>query len=294
MAITIGQAQSLVAALTPLIAKYIKQNAKVLPWVMRSHMSSVVNVGGTITADATDQTGAPVSGTAADLTASSASLPVARLLASSTFLDHTAKTLAVAQGKVVDAAICTLVSGGGFNINAPSGAAGTNITDAVFLAGVQKVWKYTKESGEPVFAVLDTGLSTTPGQHDDAYMDILALANAIDTTKVGTSVVTARYVKYKVPQYYGVYLIPCDQVVGIGSSPTTTWNFICSKTALALATCQRTVTNDASNVQAMSEDTDFGTHVGLAFDGSDNQTVTITTRSVGIVARAAYGVSLKS
>lgn len=283
MSTTYAQCQQLVTSIAALAAQYCSEELVLGNCVYREHQQQEIAAAATTTLNLTDAAGAAVVPTVAEYTDVTATVPVARLLADSVFLQNTVRTLAKKVADLVDTDIAGQYSS--FNVAAPLGAAATNLTDAVITSAAD-VFKTGIISTDPRYLALkDTA---------EAWRTIRALANLADQTKVGSATVQSILLSDRLPKYRGFRIVVSNKLLTTGTGPFTTQNIAFARSGIGLVTVRRPLTNDATNIQVMSEISDFGVHVRLAFDGSDTQVIGLRARGAAIVARSGYGVQVKS
>lgn len=289
MATTLTECQTLVDSISALFAQYVYEESRAAKFATMEYNSTVVADAGTSTLNQVDANGAIQTLAVNNQTALTPSIAVARANASTRYLKAILRPLAKTVADQLDLLVLSLYSG--FSTHAPVGAAGVALTEANYLLAVNTI------AGNAPFAadiamVMKSSVST-------AFPTIMQAAPLIDAAK-GQGVALGAILKARPTKFRGALLSHTPQVVTTGSAPATQNNLCFSRPAIASLTVAQTLTNDGSNVQAMSTYNDaegqaiLGIFVGLAYDGSDNQTVTFRARAAAKMNNAAWGHQVKA
>lgn len=281
MATTLTECQTLVASIAALVARRTYEQARVARQTTLEYYATVVADAGTAPINQVDSAAAIQTVTVNNQTALTPSIAVARANASSTYLD---RILAQVSRSLADQ-LDDLVTGSyaSWTLNAPAGAAGVAVTETVAGQVVSTVAGQCP-IGDPIAMVLGPGST-----HHGALRQHTSL---IDVAKGGPAAL-ANILNGQPTKFRGATLINSSKVRVVGSAPATIYGLCFSKSSVGLVTVAQTLTNDESNVQAMSTYGDVGVFVGLAFDGSDNQVVTFRSRAGLKINNAAWGVQVK-
>lgn len=182
-------------------------------------------------------------------------------------------------GRALDASIVALYSG--MVSLPPVGTAGTNLS----TANLDTLVANLGGTGQPIFLLIH------PGQ-------LMALAATVSSGNV----VVPELWQGGGWRYNGMRLVPCDQILRMGSSPVTTNNIALVPSAIALVSEQQAETNDATNAQCLSTWTpimdgaqpQLSVLVKINNTGSGNQTVTASVKSRVVIANSALCEMAKS
>lgn len=289
MALTLSTAQAFVTKLSADLAAQVERQGAVFPYVVRQYQQAVIASGSALTINHTAADGSVLAGNATDNflgAAASATLPIQRLLDDADFYASTLATLAQLQVSNIDTAVCALASA--FTTNTALGTASTALTQAVLDSAIQTILSNKIVAGDPLYLAISTKFPNGTS----AYADLLGLAATVDQTKVGSSAI-GNYINYRLSRFRGMTLLRSPDVKTSGA-PTTSFNLAFTGSSIAMITCQSGLTNDASNIQAYSTTPKLCLRVALAFDGSDNQAVTVSNRSLALIASNAFGVQVRS
>lgn len=284
MAITYAEAQTLVGSLAAEIAPEVERQMIVGAAVTRKLQAAVVAAGAALTINHTDKDGGALAANAADFTDFTATVPVARLNADADFRADLVRALAAKVAADIDGSVLNLYSG--FSTHAPVGTGGSALTEALLKSAADTLDSVDIPAGDTRYLALK---NTT-----EAWRAVRALAEILDGAKVGAATVQSIHLKNRAPLFWGLRLLVSNEVKATGSAPTTTQNFAFTRSSIALVTCRTALVNDATNAQAHSETGSLGVHVRLAFDGSDTQVVGFRVRGAALVARAAFGIQVRS